>query len=212
VNKPTDLELMLFADGELDEPRREQIEEFLLSNAAARDKMAALRVVGAFVGGQADDAPSFADAIMARIDQEGPAATARPDNVIPLHGRRAPSPKSERAPASGLFGRTSRAVYYFAAVAVAAAAAMTLWIRVDPQMAALPPTTAIVPMSPAAPGAAAALAVEPAAVAALDPEVGVEVAAVDFGTRSGTVFYVQGDDAAPGATTTVVWVNDSGEE
>lgn len=212
MNKPTDMELMLFADGELDEPRRGQVEAYLQSNSAARDKLAALRIVGAFVEGQADDAPSLTDAIMGRIEQDAPAPVPRADNVISLHAHRAVTPKSERVPASGLFGRTSRAVYYFAAVAVAAAAAMTLWVRMDPQMAALPPTTAIVPVSPAAPGAAAALSVEPAAPVGLDPEVGVEVAAVDFGTRSGTVFYVQGDDAAPGATTTVVWVNDSGEE
>lgn len=216
MKRPTDMELMLFADGELDEPRHHEVERFLASDAEGRDKLAGLRVVGAFVQEQADDGPSalnIADAVMARVAQEGRSARVPADNVIPLQGRRNQAPKSEReAPASGLFGRTSRAVYYFAGAAIAAAAAMSLWVQVDPQMPALPPTTAIVPGAQAVPGPVAALPADTAPVAALEPDVGVEVAAIDFGTRSGAIFYVQGNEAATGGTTTVVWVNDSGEE
>lgn len=216
MKKPTDMELMLFADGELDESRHHEVERFLASDAASRDKLAGLRVVGAFVREQGEgELPTLniADAVLLKLTEEGRSTRVPADNVIPLQGRRHQAPKSEReAPASGLFGRTSRAVYYFAGAAIAAAAAMSLWVQVDPQMPALPPTTAIVPGAQAVPGPAAALPADTAPVAALEPEVGVEVAAIDFGTRTGAIFYVQGNEAATGSTTTVVWVNDSGEE
>jgi hypothetical protein len=41
-----------------------------------------------------------------------------------------------------------------------------------------------------------------------DDEHGVEVAAVDFGARIGSIFYVPTGLAASNATTTVVWLND----
>jgi hypothetical protein len=42
---------------------------------------------------------------------------------------------------------------------------------------------------------------------------GVEVAAVDFGSRVGTIFYVETEAATSRHTTTVVWLTDSdGEE
>jgi hypothetical protein len=49
--------------------------------------------------------------------------------------------------------------------------------------------------------------------AADDVEHGVEVAAVDFGTRMGAVFYVPSGTSAS-STTTVVWLSDdsSGED
>jgi len=44
-------------------------------------------------------------------------------------------------------------------------------------------------------------------------EVGVEVAAVDFGSKVGTIFYVPTESATSKHTTTVVWLTDTdGEE
>jgi hypothetical protein len=39
-------------------------------------------------------------------------------------------------------------------------------------------------------------------------DVGVEVAAVDFGSRIGTIFYVPTEAATSNHTTTVVWLAD----
>ena len=112
-----------------------------------------------------------------------------------------------------MFGRSSRAVYYFATAALAAAAARTLWARVDPDMPALPPTAAIgeLPRPTAqveAPATAAAQAPSPEG----ELDVGVEVAAVDFGGRTGTIFYLPGEGSGQVSTTTVVWVNDVGDD
>jgi hypothetical protein len=51
-------------------------------------------------------------------------------------------------------------------------------------------------------------AAEPTPSPDADDEHGVEVAAVDFGARMGTIFYVPTGAAASNATTTVVWLND----
>jgi hypothetical protein len=54
----------------------------------------------------------------------------------------------------------------------------------------------------------APLAPAPTVAGVEEEEDGVEIAAVDFGTHRGSVFYV--GDASAGRTA-VVWINDAGE-
>ncbi|HVY47556.1 MAG TPA: hypothetical protein VHB21_16820, partial [Minicystis sp.] len=65
--------------------------------------------------------------------------------------------------------------------------------------------------APAPEPTALAAAPAPAASAAddaadVDPVHGVEVAAVEFGERMGTIFYVPSGEGAANATTTVGWL------
>lgn len=214
MTRPSDMELMLYADGELDEARKRDVETFLASDETARDKVATLDLAASLLrDGSAASSPSgsVADLVMAKVAAQGDAQSSAGAKVIPLRPRK-PAVEAE-APKSGMFGRSSRAVYYFATAALAAAAAMTLWARVDPEMPALPPTAAIGELPrPAAqaekPSAPALQAPSPEG----DLDVGVEVAAVDFGSRTGTIFYLPGEGSGQVSTTTVVWVNDVGDD
>ena len=81
---PTDLELMLYADGELDEARAREVEAYVLRDARSRAKVAGLDVVSAAV--RAREAPSLADgiadAVMARVHEEGKNGAAAPDAKV----------------------------------------------------------------------------------------------------------------------------------
>jgi anti-sigma factor RsiW len=79
---PTDQELMLWADGELDERRAAEIEAIVLSNPRARAIVAALQqgsevlAFDALDGAQSRGADSIVDGVMAAINKE--AARAAP--------------------------------------------------------------------------------------------------------------------------------------
>jgi hypothetical protein len=84
-----------------------------------------------------------------------------------------------------------------------------IWGRagLQPEVASNPSpaqTTAARPLIVTPPAPAKAVDSAPDA----DDEHGVEVAAVDFGARMGSIFYVPTGSAASNATTTVVWLND----
>ena len=69
--RPTDLELMAFADGELDEPRRAEVEAFLASSADARGKLAGMGLVGELVRERAASHDvDLTDAILGRVERE----------------------------------------------------------------------------------------------------------------------------------------------
>ena len=154
TSPPTDLELMLYADDELDGDRLAAVEAWLAASLAARTKLAALRAVSSMVRERALDstrADGIADSVMGLIAAEGRhngvAGNAKSASTIGAESA-APARKvvALRHPAND----RSRSVYLIAA--------------------------------------------------------GV-VAAVDFGTRMGAVFYVPGETAAS-STTTVVWLSD----
>ncbi len=70
---PSDLELMQYFDGELDEPRRGAVEAFLSADLGAGNKMAGLRITSAVVRNEAASlsaADDIADLVMARIAAE----------------------------------------------------------------------------------------------------------------------------------------------
>jgi anti-sigma factor RsiW len=215
---PSDLELMLYADGELEDERISAVEAFLARDPGAQRKLSSLGVVSGLVHeravASASPADGIADALMAQI-----AAKAGTNGVVhaiatPL--REVPAP-IKLAPAAAVVPRAakpandnSRGIFALAAAAIAAAAALMIWGRAaeqHPDVASNLPTTQtearpLVVVTPPAPAKIA----EPAAEA--DGEHGVEVAAVDFGARMGSIFYVPTGSAASNATTTVVWLND----
>ena len=222
MNPPTDLELMMFHDGELDEARHREIELHLQGDGSAPKtgtaKLAGLELLSSLVvesqvpvaRAQEKQADSIASLVIAKLepsDKPGIRETLDPRSV----------PTSDRtsngaAPANDNNGRF---IMVLAGLAAAAAAALFVWGRsappdapsaaVDaaveaPAQPAPVETVATLP-APSAPTSAAVPTVEEA-----DSEPSVAVASVDFGAASGAVYYVPSDDA--GQTTAVVWLKD----
>lgn len=229
---PTDLELMLYFDGELDEPRRSEVEAFLATDRGARAR-GQLGLMGAVAEharraaldgpaqGGAHPADGIADAVMARIAAGAPSDVDPSNMDIEAPAERARAPERPRVNEARAIGRAkggdeaagrpandnARTIFALAAVAVAAAAGLTIWARTEPTM----PDAYVASSSPPAEELTAEAADPPlddgpteAPSAASDPDPGVEVAAVDFGARSGSIFYVPTE----AATTAVVWVPD----
>jgi len=215
---PTDLELMMFVDGELEGERLREVRQAILRDSVLKSKVAALELSSEVVRESAEEAGAkfdFADAIMAKIT-EVPSAELDARDAAPEPARKV----AEVAPIvrpglgkttahTGPSNDNARGIFALAAIAVAAAAGLMIWGRMDTD----------VPRPESAP--VAMVATEAAPVPAPTPEehaaapsadegdsVGVEVAAVDFGSRIGTIFYVPTEAATSNHTTTVVWLAD----
>lgn len=247
MTAPTDLELMMYFDGELPEPRRSEVRAFVESGAGrekAQNKLAGLGLVSDIVRSEAkarepaDDRASraIADGVMAVIARERAAekrVEKQPEEKKPpvaapkLRGIDPPG-KSTAAAAANDNGKV---IFALAAAAAAAAAALFIWGR-TPVAEAPPSATATQaevqpggdpdPRGPdgdlqrdasstARAEATTAPTNEPskdAQQASNDEDAprSVEVAAVNFGSRSGAIYYVSGDDKP--TSTTVVWVRD----
>jgi hypothetical protein len=247
MSAPTDLELMMYFDGELEEPRRSDVEAWLAASTRATDasaqaagKLASLDQVSLFVRDSALANPpsaayDVASVVMASIAQDAAAldeahganglangaakktveATKPPpsDVVRPISSAKkaASTPRPD-----GAANDNGRFIFGVAAIAAVAAAAMFFWGRstgpstAENLPAALPPATEQAAQAPTALEPLGAL--PPATATSSDrveaePESsGVEVASVDFGSRSGAIYYVSG--ASQGATTAVVWLSD----
>ncbi|HLM75492.1 MAG TPA: anti-sigma factor [Polyangiaceae bacterium] len=219
--RPTDMELMLYIDGELDgeldDARRAEIEAHLEQSESGWRKMTALRIGSGMVREHAlASAKDFdiASSIMAKIDAvavDPPAKSpAKKDSagaeVIDIGARR---PTAVDRPKAA--NDNSRSIFTLAAVAVAAAAALMIWGKMgaDPGRSAdsAPVTAQEAPVIPAPPEEKPPAPPAESASAESESEHGVEVAAVDFGAHMGSIFYVP-TDAVAGATTTVVWVDE----
>jgi anti-sigma factor RsiW len=197
---PTDLELMLYADGELDADRIAAVEACLERDAAARAKLAALDLVSGMVRERADGHAAFAvaDAVMARIAAEPPAPGP---SVVGLLGPAQTGGVAGKVPRPAS-NDNARGLYLVAAFVVAAAAVVMLWrapLRgghgplgrgvVEDEMAATSPSEA--------------------AKHEGEMEHGVEVSSVDFGSANGAIFYVP---TGASSTTTVVWLSDDEDD
>ncbi|RLB64794.1 MAG: hypothetical protein DRI90_03725 [Deltaproteobacteria bacterium] len=110
----------------------------------------------------------------------------------------------------------SRLIYAVFGVAAAAAAALFVWGNAVPTsdtvaMASRPAVaTEVAAAAEAAPGLPPSGKVDTEAAAEDEDEPVVEIAAVDFGAQSGSVFYVSAGKHTAGSTA-VVWVTDLGE-
>jgi anti-sigma factor RsiW len=176
---PSDLELMLWMDGELDRHRANEIEAFVASDARARAVVASLRLGSELVCTEAEPviernvATTLADDV---IDAAQVEASRRWTTPI----RRAPA---WRAPAVAAL---------VSAFAVAAAFAVVIRSFSRAKL-------------PLAGGEATGTLVMPAAEQGGDGQVDAAVSVVDFGDRPGAVVYLPTEDQAP---TLVVWLSD----
>jgi hypothetical protein len=219
AKEPTDLELMMFADGELDELRKVEIATFVDGSAAAKNKLKAMGIVGDFVRKDADRvATAFrADGVAAKVMaaiEAGPIAseTVNAALIEPIAGRKTTQLKPKRPEAANDNART---IYLLAALSAAAAIALGIWGRspgpapLSPDRAALqaaadsdaPSQLEVVPPPSAQETIAKVAAAQPDA----DESPGVKVARVNWGeNKPGAVYYVPSDGR--GSTTTVVWL------
>lgn len=195
----TDLELMLYVDGELDPSRLPDVEAELARSPRARQVVASIEESGALLRAHVDEraktagADSIVHDVMSRLAAEGPG------KVVQLPARTArPGAQAAAAPfvRSGVW-------YAVGGLAAAAAAALVIWRLVG---SGLTPQPADAPRASAQPpqlvGTEVASARSPAPD--VDPEPSVSVDAVDFGARTGTIFYVPADKG----TMTIVWLSD----
>ncbi|PIE05867.1 MAG: hypothetical protein CSA75_02505 [Sorangium cellulosum] len=184
---PSHEDLMLYADGELDPERVAEVESYLEQSQEARDVVATIFEIGDVVRLSAEQwaktkgADDIADRVIAEVEKQAKSnvvdlSTYRPGSIWPV----------------ALGG-----------LAAAAAVALIAWRFAGLELA---------PTSYAVDVAASASAGEPEMVVASahvpisddDPEPTVSVDAIDFGARTGTIFYVPSDTG----TTTVVWLTD----
>lgn len=220
---PSDLELMLFFDGELDEPRRAEVERHLAhaDGAAARGKLGGLEALSLVVrenAGIASKDFSIADAVMAALPSSSSSDAGGTTQVAGLAGvvergavgANAASGPPRREPAND----NSKRILRLAVAAVAAAAGLMIWSRGEVPRA--DSGAQAIALRSSAPVVAQAPSVDTAAPAPDDgeaegeAEVGVVVAAVDFGSQHGSVFYVPGGPSVAASTTTVVWIAENG--
>lgn len=224
---PTDLELMMYVDGELEGERLREVRQALSRDSVLRSKVAALSLSGSIVRENAESAAAIdlTDGIMARIAADksttldardaAPAPASAPQEHKDAEVKPLLRPGLGKVAAkSGPSNDNSRGIFALAAIAVAAAAGLMIWGRMDvgtpgPQGApvAAVTTPAEAPAAPAPTPAEAPRAAETDTEES-DDEVGVAVAAVDFGTKIGTIFYVPTEAATSNHTTTVVWLAD----
>ncbi len=227
----SDRELMRYLDGELDEPDLTELEARLATDEQASGKLAGLEQVGDFLREtvSADDrADCIADAIMAQIEAEAAdgaeADSAGADSagdgdakVVELPRAPALETLTDRQVADGPPANdNSRLIYAVFGAAAAAAAALFVWGNAVPTsdtvaMASRPAVaTEVAAAAEAAPGLPPSGKVDTEAAAEDEDEPVVEIAAVDFGAQSGSVFYVSAGKHTAGSTA-VVWVTDLGE-
>ena len=231
AESPNDLELMRFYDGELDDAARERVEAELGEMGEARDKLATMAMVGDLLREQVNEderADAILDGVMAGLEQVDAAGEEVGAELIELDDHRPqpglePSSELRSAAASKPANDNARSIFAMAAVAAAVAVGLFFWGSSSPEQevadtarggptSLLPETAA----TQAAPAAAAAVA-EAEDDEAEDDEAeddeesgGVEIASVDFGSQSGSVFYVSSDPSA--GATAVVWVTDTGDD
>jgi hypothetical protein len=177
---PTDLELMLWVDGELDAERAAEIGELVRHDPRVRGVVSALRLESQVIGQEAllhaelANAEGIADKVMDIIDADDAAASRR--FIAP----RRPAP-AWRGPAIAALG-----------IALAAAAA---WTLIFPRE--LTPVANLAPAAVSS-GATAATSEEESAT-------GIWIDVVDFGARPGTIFYVPSEDES---ILPVVWLTE----
>jgi anti-sigma factor RsiW len=226
----SDLDLMLYLDGELSRDRHDEVRRALTRDKVLRGKLSALEISSAIVRERASDVAAnidFADAVMAQITSSKSDVSLDERDKAPamLQAQETPAPGVSGIRLDKLGERTkptndnARGIFALAAIAVAAAAGLMIWGRMAPSPSTAPTapvamvtTPEVAPVMPQV-EVQPAPAVETEAEVAEDQEMGVEVAAVDFGSKVGTIFYVPTEAATSKHTTTVVWLTDpDGEE
>jgi len=235
-----DLELMRYLDGELDDPERSELEAELAADERAAAKLGGLEQLGDFLreAVAADErGDSIADSVMAAIEAGAEAGDDDESGADVIELRRTGEPKldpvdGDQVAVDQVVGDqvvgarvaqpandNSRLIYSVFAAAAAVAIGLFVWGTTGPDAETVAMTdrpaaateAAAPEASPAAKAAEGARAKAASEAAAEDEdEPVVEIAAVDFGAQSGSVFYVSAGKNAAGSTA-VVWVTDLGD-
>jgi hypothetical protein len=207
MKTPTALEWMLFHDGELEEPRRSELAAILAQGGAGPAQVAGLATLGDLVRqsslGSLGADVDLADGVMARVGR----ASAEPPRAEVLDLR----PSLEGAPRGAAANDNGRLLMGLTGLAAAAAVGLFMWGSGNDSTPTASYTAPPAPTELVAP--APEMTAQPAPTLAervkdLDLEESyrpVEVASVDFGSRTGAVIYM---DEPKGAATTVVWLTD----
>lgn len=221
---PSDLELMMYFDGELEEPRNGEVAAFVGVDLTARSKVSGLRMASALVQEQAQSlsaADDIADLVMARVAAGGSAGAHAPAPAPVIQLQPIAVPAAAR-PAANDNGR--RILVGLSALVAAAAAVLAVWSRQPASgPASSTPTSPVAALStPRSPITARTAPPAPPSsdvqidAAGVSPEAesehGVEVAAVNFGAHMGSIFYVPSGSIEANRTTTVVWLADDAGE
>ena len=198
MKAPTQLELMAFADGELDDDRAEEVAAWVAGHPEDARIVRAIGDVGAVVANVAGRkvGTDVADDVLAAIDRIEAAernaiiASTPPPPTSRIRTLR-PAPAS--GPVSARSQRVGRVGAAIMAVALAAAAAAVVIYRGRAERAPLAGPIASIEKSPAS-----------NVPATSDDAVhGTDVDAVDFGAHQGAIFYVPGQ---ANTSTVVVWI------
>ena len=220
MKPPTDLEWMMFHDGELEPSRQAELQALLDGDEQAAAMLRGMNALGVFVRETAGKAklPDLSDAIMegiADFDQAEakPIARIEPKPAKPVQQATRPAQVlSLPAKSASSANDNGRLLFGLTGLAAAAAVGLFVWGRSagETLVAQLPnePRLSAEEVAPAEP-AAPTLAAAPSKPVQQEEDRGlppVEVASVDFGSRIGAVYYV--DEPRGGATTTVVWLAD----
>ncbi len=220
MTPPTDLELMMLYDGELEEPRRAEVAAFVEGSADAQAKIVGLslstELISTDLAPPSSAADGIADLVMTAIADEKPAQAQKPRPAAKVLSE---TRKVEAPAAANDNGRTILGLAGFAA---AAAAALFLWGKSAPVEAPTAPVATVGDEAPTPVHGSETSRVSQATSTRLGPappvesvqappvedeEVPtVEVASVDFSARSGAVYYVASE--SKGQTTAVVWLKD----
>jgi hypothetical protein len=216
TTKP-DRELMRYLDGDLDEAPRLEMERALESDPDARAKLAGMALAGDLLREQvdADDrGDSIVDAVMAKLDATDAGATKEAEKASEVAAEVAPDVVPFRKMPAKPANDNARTIWAVTGLAAAAAAALFFWGKTEPDRdlaVAPPPATqqAEPPVAPPPEEAHASAEAREQADAEEAEEDRIEVAAVDFGDRSGSVFYTSAGSRT--GSSAVVWVNDGGK-
>jgi hypothetical protein len=222
-----DLELMRYHDDELDDEHVAALEEWLDEDDDARDKLAGMEIVGGLLREMAHEdrgVDDIVEAVMAGLDagetkageigagevDEEEASDKSPAEPRPVP-KLGPVPKLSPVPKQGAPANDNSSWIFMAAgLAAAAAAGLFFWGKQpveEPLAGRTGPTAMATEAAPAPTGRpTAAVASEEDAPASE----GVEIAAVDFGAHTGSVFYVSGGTKT--GRSAVVWITDAGGE
>lgn len=218
LSQETMLELMQYADGELEGDVRARVEALLQTSDEAREIVAAMGALGDVVRDGVDARANasaggygIADAVMAKV--AGEAARAHDAGVIPITDTaRAGSRIGHARPRRARTGVTSAAV---AALALAAGVFLFVTTKAPTPTAKEEPVSAVPASAPLAPASAATSATPSAApeeVAKAD-EPGVDLEEVRSIRNKVNVFFMpaaaSAGAVAPGAAASVVvWIDD----
>jgi hypothetical protein len=221
----SDEELMRYLDGELGQERRGEVEEQLAGDRDGRDKLAGMDWVGELLRERAagdERADGIADAVMASLassssrdqesSEEDDAAAAE---VVPLPTRKREATQRVDQPRAA--NDNAKSIFALAAAAAAVAAGLYFWSRTGADDITVadgrpaPAATAVAAVQSEASTAAASPKWShpaPTEEPTEEPSAAVEVASVDFGSHTGSVFYVSTGPENAATTTVVVWVTD----